>query len=55
MDHPDGGGTAARITLDIGPELLDQIDALRERLGLRSRGTVVVHLLQELLNAAEPT
>ena len=55
MDHPDGGGTAARITLDVGPELLEQIDALRARLGLRSRCTVVIQLLQELLNAPEPT
>ena len=55
MDHLDGGGTAARITLDVGPELLEQIDALRARLGLRSRGTVVIQLLQELLNAPEPT
>ena len=42
-----------RVTLDMDPAVLKRIEALRQQLGCRSRGTVVNQLLRELLGEGE--
>ena len=42
-----------RITIDVSPQLLKQIDSVRLQLGCRSRATVINRLLEVLFFEAE--
>ena len=55
LDEPrsDGAPTHVRVTLDMDPAVLLQLEALRQQLGYRSRSTVVNQLLRELLLECE--
>jgi hypothetical protein len=45
-----GGDTSQRIAVTLSTDLVEQIDRLKEQLGLRSRGRVLEQLLEELLS-----
>jgi len=45
-----GGEGSQRIAVTLATDLVEQIDRLKEQLGLRSRGRVLEHLLEELLS-----
>lgn len=45
-----GGDSSQRIAVTLATDLVEQIDRLKEQLGLRSRGRVLEQLLEELLS-----
>jgi hypothetical protein len=55
VDEPcsDEAPAFVRVTLDMDPAVLKRIEALRQQLGCRRRGTVINLLLRELFIEGE--